>query len=67
MSNLTKGENYYGGDRNMNYRDRNGNFNYRNQNFNYRNQNFRDRKKSDFYKLHFVGLKIGQSRKREKK
>ena len=40
MSNLTKGENYYGGDRNMNYRDRN-------RNFSYRNQNFRDRKKSD--------------------
>ena len=53
MCNLTKGENYYKRDRNMNYRDRN-------RGFNYRNQNFRDRKKSKFYKLCFLGLKIGQ-------
>ena len=50
MCNLTKGENYYKRDRNMNYRDRN-------RNFSYRNQNFRDRKKIDFEKLYLVGLK----------
>ena len=46
----TKGNNYYKRGRNMNYRDRN-------RNFSYRNQNFRDRKKSDFKKLQFLGLK----------
>ena len=55
MCNLTKGENYYKRDRNMNYRDRNRNFSYRNQNFRDRKNKYcrRDRKNDR------LALKIG--------